>query len=254
MGLFAIAALAFGCGGKDKKSTTGAEDPMKNSAPEALAVPKVDPDLCNPDGKRIATYDLNRDNKPDVWKISRATDQAGTTVEVITCTQYDYNYDGKKDYIALYADTGEIIAEEFDFTFEGSIDSRYHYDRKTGKLYLVERDSDHDSEPDIWEEYNDSGVVVSVRLDRNGDQRPDVWEAYEDGVLVSIMYDDDFDNQIDRKDVRPTAKEGPKAPEPGPEKAKEEAAGDSEGVPDETPATDDDADADDESGDDAPPQ
>src|SRR5262249_33078532 len=77
-----------------------------------------------------------------------------------------------------------------------------HYDRKTGKVSVVERDTDHDKKTDVWEEYDDSGGLVAVRMDRNGDGKPDVWEQYDRGLLTAILYDDDFDNRVDRKETR----------------------------------------------------
>ena len=199
-----VVLLAAGCGGKDKKKATGPEGEMADTGPAALAIPKVDPELCEAKGKRVQTFDLNRDNRADVWRLYKQSDQGGTTVEIMTCKQVDYDHDGRKDYVAVYSDTGELIAEEFDFTFEGHIDAREHYDKSTGKVQLIERDSDHDKKPDIWEKYDQAGNIESVRRDRNADGKPDLWEQYDKGVLVSILYDDDFDNRVDRREVRAT--------------------------------------------------
>ncbi len=197
MGL-AVTMLAA-CGGSSGKkggSTTvaGIDDS------DALNVPRVDPKLCDTQGKTVQTFDLNHDNKPDVWKLFATSNEGGTTVEILTCKQVDLDHDGKKDYVQTYSRTGEMIAEEFDFTFEGSMDAREHYDKKTGKIYLIERDSDHDKQPDVWEKYDDSGRLETVRRDRNADGKPDLWEQYKGGELLAILYDDDFDNKVDRKD------------------------------------------------------
>jgi hypothetical protein len=45
-----------------------------------------------------------------------------------------------------------------------------------------------------------------VRRDRNGDGQPDLWEQYKDGVLLAILYDDDFDGKVDRRDEIPGAR------------------------------------------------
>lgn len=197
IGLGILSSLAA-CGGSNKKSTTknvtGAE------GTDSIQVPRVDPKLCDTKGKKVSTYDLNHDNRPDVWKLYATADEGGTSVQILTCKQVDLDHDGKKDYVQTYSRTGEIIAEEFDFTFEGSMDATEHYDKKTGKIYLIERDSDHDKKPDVWEKYDDQGRIESVRRDRNADGKPDIWEQYKDGVLLAILYDDDFDNKVDRKD------------------------------------------------------
>lgn len=192
---------AAGCGGKDK-GPSGPQEQMTDSGPAALTIPKVDPELCDARGKKVETFDLNRDNQADVWKLYKSVEQGGTRLEILTCKQVDYDHDGRKDYVAIYSDTGEMIAEEFDFTFEGRIDARRHYDRQTGRKVLVERDSDHDKKPDVWEKYNSDGLLESVRRDSNGDGKPDIWEEYDNGVLVAILYDDDYDQRVDRREVR----------------------------------------------------
>jgi len=202
----ALLLVPLACGGKAKKKS-GPQADMGNSGPAALAVPKVDAELCSTKGKKVQTFDLNRDNKADVWKLFKTADQGGTTLEILTCKQVDYDHDGRKDYVAIYNDTGDLIAEEFDFTFEGHIDARQHYDRETGKVFLIERDSDHDKKPDVWEKFDRTGLIESVRRDRNADGKPDLWEEYDKGVLVSILYDDDYDNRVDRREVRAKAED-----------------------------------------------
>jgi hypothetical protein len=196
LGLLSVGAACGGSSGKGStsKSVSGIGDS------DAINVPRVDPKLCDTKGKKVTTYDLNHDNKPDVWRLFATSNEGGTTVEILTCKQLDLDHDGRKDYVQTYSRTGELIAEEFDFTFEGSMDAREHYDKKTGKVYLIERDSDHDKNPDVWEKYDSQGRMESVRRDRNGDGKPDIWEQYKDGVLLAILYDDDFDNKVDRKD------------------------------------------------------
>ncbi len=201
------------CGGSSKKSTSKTVAGI--DATDSLTVPRVDPELCDTKGKKVTTYDLNHDNKPDVWKLYATSDEGGTTVEILTCKQVDLDHDGKKDYVQTYSRTGELLAEEFDFTFEGTMDAREHYDKKTGKIYLIERDTDHDKKPDVWEKYDAEGRLESVRRDRNADGKPDLWEQYKAGELLAILYDDDFDNKVDRKDeIKSVAP--PKTEEPAP--------------------------------------
>jgi hypothetical protein len=69
----------------------------------------------------------------------------------------------------------------------------------------VERDTDFDGKFDVKEIYDSAGQLVSVRRDRNGDGKPDMWEQYKDGVLIAILYDDDFDGTVDRRDEIPGA-------------------------------------------------
>ncbi|MBI4511531.1 MAG: hypothetical protein HY698_17995 [Deltaproteobacteria bacterium] len=196
------------CGGSQKGqlSGDGAGEIGESSGDGDLRIPKVDTTLCDASGKQVAQFDLNRDNKPDVWKLFKTTEQKGTTIQVLTCKQADLDHDGRKDYVAQYDDSGALLIEEQDFDFDGKFDARYHYDRKTGNRYLVERETGFDNKPDIWEKYDKEGRLQSVRRDRNADGKPDYWEQYTAGVLDAILYDDDYDGKVDRQDdARPKA-------------------------------------------------
>jgi hypothetical protein len=173
---------------------------MGTSETGAVQVPRVDPSLCETAGKKVTTFDLDHDNQPDVWKLYKTIEEGGTTLEVLTCKQVDLDRDGRKDYVITYDTKGNKITEEFDFDFDGRFDARHYYDEKTARVYLVERDSDYDKQPDIWEKYTTEGVIESVRRDRNADGKPDVWEQFDAGILVAILWDDDFDARVDRKD------------------------------------------------------
>jgi|GEM_PF-1019849 len=240
----AMLAVAVGCGGKNK--TDAVEPGALGSTTGPVEIPRIDPTLCEVEGKNVAKFDLNKDNRPDIWKLSTTIDEGGTSVMVLTCKQVDLDHDGKKDFVVTYDRSGGVLTEEFDFDFDGRFDARRYYDKKTGKVYLVERDSDYDKKPDIWEKFDKQGVVESVRRDRNGDGKPDVWEQYKEGLLVAILYDDDFDARVDRKDeVKVDAAAAPEPADDGAEPGVEP------GVEDE-PAPegdgDDDAGADDAGG------
>jgi len=198
---FIAAVGMIGCGGGNKSTKTGGDTTGLGSSDMGdVRVPRVDSSLCDTSGKRVATFDLNHDNKPDVWKLSRTVNEGGTVIEVLTCKQVDLDRDGRKDYVITYDSKGGKLTEEFDFDFDGRFDARHFYDEKSGKVYLVERDSDYDKKPDIWEKYDKLGVLESVRRDRNGDGKPDVWEQYTNGMLTAILWDDDFDARVDRTD------------------------------------------------------
>jgi len=200
-GVVLCAVFVVACSGGDKKDSKkpGDGDTM-DGTPNALIVPKVDESLCDTAGKRVTTYDLNRDNQPDVWKLYATLNEGGTSVEVLTCKQVDFDHDGIKDYVVTFKDTGEMNAEEADLTFDGRFDARHHFDDKTGKVYLIERDTDFDKKPDVWEKFDPEGLIESVRRDTNADGKPDIWEQYSKGELIAILYDDDFDNKVDRKE------------------------------------------------------
>lgn len=236
-GLVAAVGIALpACGGSEKK-VSGPTDDMEQAGIATLRIPRVDPELCDTGSKKVLTFDLDRDNRPDVWKLFHSAEQAGTTVQILTCKQVDFDHDGRKDYVAIYNETGDMIAEEFDLTFDGHFDARAHYDIETGKIYLEERDTGHDGKPDVWEKYED-GVLLSVKRDRNADEKPDVWEQYKEGKLVAILYDDDFDAKVDRKATtdeaqksaaQPTAPEGTEAADGDVEDPATEGTGVTEG-------------------------
>jgi hypothetical protein len=213
LALVALAATALlACGGKSK----GADDPSKlGDSPGALTIPEVDESLCDTSGKRVETYDLNRDGRPDVWKLFASLDEGGTAVEALTCKQVDFDHDGVKDYVVTYRETGEMRSEEIDLTFDDRFDSRHHFDEKSSRVHLIERDTDFDKKPDVWEKFTEDGKLESVRRDSNGDGKPDIWEQYVNGELVAILYDDDFDNRVDRKEQLPATKK-PASAEPPP--------------------------------------
>lgn len=190
-------ALVPGCKGKGKATT-----PQEAS----LASTKVDPTLCDTNGKNVVTYDLNKDNRPDVWRLYKVEDDGGTKVEYLTCKQVDFDHDGRKDWVVAYNRKGNPIYERADFDYDGKWDMSAIYDPKTNTLSEVERDTDFDGKFDVVEIYDSAGILTSVRRDRNGDGQPDLWEHYKDNVLLAILYDDDFDGKVDRREEIPGAR------------------------------------------------
>jgi hypothetical protein len=210
LGLFV--GVAAGCGGKSK-GASGAEGGMAASNRDLM--PKVDPALCDTKDKRVDTFDLNQDGKADVWKLYAQMEEDGAKLDVLTCKQVDYDKDGRKDYVAIYNRRGELVAEEFDYTFDGVFDARHHYDKKSGLIYMAERAHSHERAPDTWEKYDLQGRLESIERDRNGDEKPDLWEQYQGGSLIAILYDDDFDGRVDRREsARPIPSPGGAAPTP----------------------------------------
>ena len=44
-------------------------------------------------------------------------------------------------------------------------------------------------------------ALIDTRpAERNGDNQPDQWEQYKDTILVAILYDEDFDGKVDRRE------------------------------------------------------
>ena len=198
VGLLSILSVAA-CG-KDKKDSTTPTNTADAGSP------KVDPTLCDTNGKNVVTYDLNKDNRPDVWRLYKVTDDGGTKVEFMSCKQVDFDRDGRKDWVVAYNPKGIPLFEKADFDYDGKWDMSAIYDTKVNHLAEVERDTDFDGKFDVKEVYDTAGVLTSVRRDRNSDGQPDLWEQYKDTVLLAILYDDDFDGKVDRREEIPGAR------------------------------------------------
>jgi len=193
-------ALIAGAGACKKK---GGETTTPSNTGGDTAVAKVDETLCETSGKNVVTYDLNRDNRPDVWRLFKTEDEAGTRLDILTCKQVDFDHDGRKDWVVGYDRKGAVLYEKADFDYDGRFDMSAVYDVKTGKIIEVERDSDFDGKYDLREMYDSAGVISSVRKDRDANGEPDVWEQYKEGALIAILYDDDGDAKVDRREEVP---------------------------------------------------
>jgi hypothetical protein len=217
-------ALA-GCGGSNKKggggTTTNLAQTTKSKGNDDLRIPKVDGALCDTSKKRVEIFDLDHDNRPDVWKLWATVNEGPATREVLTCKQVDLDHNGKKDYVARFDESGALLTEEYDFDFDGVFDARVHYDKKTHRKFLVERETGYDKKPDVWEKYDSEERIESVRRDTNLDGKPDSWEHYRNGILEKIQWDDDFDGIVDRQEEAKSAS-APPAPPPPPSPPPEE--------------------------------
>lgn len=199
LAVLAALLVASGCGGKKGGSTT------PGSSADA-GIPKVDPTLCDTNGKNVVTYDLNKDNRPDVWRLYKTEDEGGTKVEFMSCKQVDFDHDGRKDWVVGYNRKGVPLFERADFDYDGKWDMSAVYDPKANQLAEVERDTDFDGKFDVKELYDSGGQLTSVRRDRNSDGQPDLWEQYKETILLAILYDDDFDGKVDRREEIPGAR------------------------------------------------
>ena len=221
LGGCALACAVSGCGGKNKKA-----DEKTMATPSK--VPKVDETLCDTGGKQVTTYDLNKDGKPDVWKLYKEVEEGGARLQVLSCKQIDFDHDSKKDYVVAYDNRGAKLFEKFDRDFDGRFDIFYQYDAKSGQVADAQFESGFDGRYDIQKVYKE-GKLSSIRSDRNGDGKPDVWEQYVDERLVAILYDDDYDSKVDRREVV-------KVEEKKPQKVQDDGPG--EPGPDDSAASD----------------
>ena len=192
-----IAAAVLGmaaCKGKKADTTP------KNSG----STSKIDASLCAEDGKKVQSFDLNKDGKPDVWHLFKDN--------VETCKIDDFDHDGIKDWLVAFDAQHQALYKKADLDKDGNIDLIEVYEK--GTITESERDSDFDGKFDVKEVYA-SGSLQSVRRDRNADNKPDQWENYIDGVVSSITYDDNYDGKVDRRDDNPNGTT-PQAQAPAP--------------------------------------
>ncbi len=188
------------CGGKKAPTT-----PKNTASGGDQVIGKVDPTLCETSGKNVVTYDLNKDNRPDVWRLYRVEDEGGTKIEFMTCKQVDFDHDGRKDWVVGYNRKGNPLFEKADFDYDGNFDMSAVFDTKTTHVAEVERDTNFDGKFDVKEIYDTAGVLSNIRRDRNGDSQPDQWEQYKNTILVAILYDENFDGRVDRREEIPGA-------------------------------------------------
>lgn len=188
-------AVLVACGG-------GKKDPSEPKGMEATGgSTKVDSTLCETEGKEVETFDLNGDNKPDLWKLYKMSKGS----RILTCKQGDLNFDGNKDLVVALNDNGNTEFEKVDLDFQKGFDAFYKYEEQPGGrqslLFEVQRDSNFDGKYDIIEKYDTSGKITELQRDSNGDAKPDVWEQYESGELVAILYDEQpYDGKVDRRE------------------------------------------------------
>src|ERR1700712_2110002 len=115
VGMSVLGASLLAACHHDKKAT------LPSNTTEA-GINTVDPTLCDTAGKNIVTYDLNKDGKPDVWRLYKTEDENGTKVEFMTCKQVDFDHDGKKDWVVAYNRKGMPLYEKADFDYAGKWD------------------------------------------------------------------------------------------------------------------------------------
>lgn len=198
----ATRALLLGALGAAACASSTAEGPQRRAAanPIAAGAPGDAGLRCDSRGKRLLKLDLNGDGQPDVWKLFASRTERGATVDLLVCKERDLNFDGRKDAWASYDDEGNLMTEQLDLDFDGSVDLVAH--RRGGKLVRQELDSNHDGKTDVWRHFEDN-VLARVERDTNGDGRLDYWEYHEGGQLDRIGYDRDGDGRVEQWDRAP---------------------------------------------------
>lgn len=130
--------------------------------------------------------DTNHDGQADRW--TEYVDGTGTRVEV------DRDFDGRRDGFYTYVN-GTIEREEHDTNGDGRIDRRVEYHGRTRALEL--EDSSGDGQMDIWIYYDAAENPIRIERDKDHDGNPDIWEHYQGddpGNMVITRKDEDLDH------------------------------------------------------------
>lgn len=146
----------------------------------------------------VESYDLNGDNKPDVWKtyVYRGPEDAprDKKVRLLAKHELDLDFDGRPDVVLIYNEEGAVVTEQMDLDFDGKPDAIDYY--ADGVLYRRDLALDFAGKPSIVKFYND-GKLTRKERDTSGDGKFDTIEYYEDGKLVRIGEDRDGDGKPD---------------------------------------------------------
>lgn len=176
-----LAALAIGCGPKDRGGVNGA-------VPTAGVLSESPTD----DGLTQQKIDLDGDAVADVSNYWR---ERSDGPRQLIRKESDLNRDGKIDVRTWFDAAGQIEKEEMDGDFDGQVDWTDHY--QGGKRVLSEVDTDYDGAYDLFKVY-EGGKVRRKERDTNGDGQLDFWEYLdEQGNVVKVGRDVDGDGVMD---------------------------------------------------------
>lgn len=146
--------------------------------------------------EKVTEYDLNKDNKPDVWTYTvTAKNAEGKDVERVTRKELDINWDGKVDISRQYDEKEQISREALDLDFDGKVDEVIFYEK--GLVVRKERDLSSAGRPSLWVFY-EKGLIVRKERDTNGDGKVDYWEYWENNQVDRIGEDLDGDGNVDK--------------------------------------------------------
>lgn len=146
--------------------------------------------------EKVTEYDLNRDQKPDVWAYTVPwKDAEGREIDKLVRKELDINGDGKVDITRYYDGQEQVQRETLDLDFDGKVDSVNLYEK--GAITRKERDLDSNGKSDVWV-YFEKGKIVRKERDINSDGKVDYWEYWEDDQVDRIGEDLDGDGSVDR--------------------------------------------------------
>jgi hypothetical protein len=148
--------------------------------------------LAEEKGWTIRQFDLNRDEKPDVFKFYGPATEGDS--EPMLRKEIDLNHDSRIDVVQIFDASGSKLTEHTDLDFDGRTDEVSHF--KDGALVLREIDFNYDGRTDISKKYV-KGTLTLIESDRTGDGKVDTWEYFENGSVARIGVDKDADGVVD---------------------------------------------------------
>jgi len=144
------------------------------------------------------TFDANKNGKIDTW-----TEMDGNRP---VRSRLDQDEDGRMDRWEYYDAAGKLNRVGFSRKGDDKPDA-WAYPDGAGRITRIEASSAGDEKRiDRWELYGEGpagsdgmGPLAQVIQDSNADGKRDKWERYEKGLLVSAEFDENGDEQPDRR-------------------------------------------------------
>lgn len=153
------------------------------------------------DGMILQEIDLNDDRKPDVFNTYQPRANAP---RLLVRKEVDLNLDGQVDKITYYNEQAELEREEMDGDFDGHFDWTDHY--QDNVRVMTEVDTDGNGKMDQFSYYESPTPGATPRItrkerDTNGDTLIDIWERFdENGIVNRTGRDTDGDGKMDERD------------------------------------------------------
>jgi len=180
-----LSVIFFAC---PKKQDTATQN-MTTAAIEQTGRSEVE-------GLPSRTYDINGDNKPDIWEYFKKVEKDGKQAEITVRKEFDLNHDGKIDMVKVFNDGGEVVKEMIDFDFDGRFDVTNIYEKS--QLVRQEMDLNWDGKPDIIK-YFEKGKITRKEISTKIDGKMDYFEYYDDkGAIDRIGIDKNGDGEVDQ--------------------------------------------------------
>lgn len=140
-------------------------------------------------GWSVTKVDLNKDDKPDQWILSKAGQKR---------IERDLNFDGKVDVWSYLDKNGSIVEEEMDLDKDQRVDLVIYY--SNGIMTRKELSTDFSGLFTIVKFYDQKGQLLRIERDEDGDSRVDIWEYYESNRAVRTGWDTTNDGKPDTFD------------------------------------------------------